>query len=81
METLKLLVRVIIFLLFTLTMTSCSSGWSVANYELTPQDTTVNTVFMEITSSDSVVHWYSGRVYDGSNWCYRHDDWEEVSRK
>ena len=45
METLKLLVRAIIFLLFTLTMTSCSSGWSVANYELTPQDTTVNTVF------------------------------------
>ena len=81
METLKLLARVTIFLFLTLIVSSCSSGWSVANYELTPQDTTTNTVFIEIISSDSVSHWYSDRINHGDNWCYRHSEWEIVRIK
>ena len=34
MEILKLLVRVIIFLLFIVTLTGCDSGWSVCGWEV-----------------------------------------------
>jgi len=34
METLKLLVRVTIFLLIILTLTGCDSGWSIAGWEV-----------------------------------------------
>ena len=81
METLKLLARATIFLFFTLIVSSCSSGWSVAGYELTPQDTSRNTVFIEIVSSDSVSHWYSDKINHGDNWCYRHSIWENVRIK
>tara|TARA_R110002020_G_scaffold123523_1_gene280060 strand:+ start:1011 stop:1256 length:246 start_codon:yes stop_codon:yes gene_type:complete len=81
MEILKLLARVTIFLFITLIVSSCSSGWSVAGYELTPQDTSRNTVFIEIVSSDSVSHWYSDKIYHGDNWCYRHGIWENVRIK
>tara|TARA_R110002033_G_scaffold148030_1_gene185256 strand:+ start:194 stop:439 length:246 start_codon:yes stop_codon:yes gene_type:complete len=81
MEILKLLARVTIFLFITLIVSSCSSGWSVGGYELTPQDTSRNTVFIEIMSSDSVSHWYSDRIYHGDNWCYRHSIWEDVRIK
>ena len=73
----KLFGGYLLFLLAVLMLamlTSCSSGWSVAGYELTPQDTSENTVFIEIVSSDSVSHWYS-------NWCYKHGIWEDVRIK
>jgi len=71
--------------LFTVTLpsvliASCTSGWSVGGYELTPSDT-MNTVFIEIVDTDSTVHWYHGRVNETSNWCYMHDEWEDVRVK
>jgi len=76
-----LLIRVMIFLLSIIMLKSCSPGWSVAGYELSPSDTTSNTVFVEIISSDSISHWYSDRINHGDNWCYRHGEWELVRIK
>lgn len=65
-------------LVLIFTNLSCSSGWSVAGYDISPSDTT-NTVFTEILSQpDSVKHWYQPKVYSGSNWCFRHNQWEDV---
>ena len=77
MEILKLLIRVIIFLLFTL-LKGCSQGWSVGNIQLTPQDTLVNTVFIEIMGIDSSLHYYHQRVYATQNWCWIHQQYEDV---
>jgi hypothetical protein len=78
MEALKLLVRVIISLLSMLMISSCSQGWSVGNYQITPQDTVTNTVFIEIMGVDSVMHYYHGRIYSESNWCWVHHQFEDV---
>ena len=78
MEILKLLVRVMTFLLITSGIPSCSQGWIVGNIPLTPQDTVTNTVFIEIMDADSTVHWFHGNISDYSNWCYRHQRLEEV---
>ena len=77
MEILKLLVRVMIFLLF-ITITGCGTGWSVGGYQITPQDTVSNTVFIEVMGIDSVLHYYHGRVYEESNWCWIHHQLEDV---
>ena len=70
----------LLVVLFLTTNFSCSSGWSIAGYELPPQDTTqTNTVFTEILSKpDSVTHWYHPKIHNGENWCYKHDKWENV---
>ena len=81
MEILKLLVRVMIFLLTIMGVQSCSQGWIVGNIPLTPQDTVTNTVFIEIVDADSTTHWYHGKIYDHSNWCYAHDEWEDIRIK
>ena len=60
--------------------TNCSQGWSISGIELTPSDTTTNTVFLEIVDVDSVEHWYHGNISD-YNWCYKHEQYEEVSVK
>tara|TARA_Y100000401_G_C8213777_1_gene169807 strand:- start:277 stop:498 length:222 start_codon:yes stop_codon:yes gene_type:complete len=73
MKTLTLLM---IFLLCT----NCSQGWSISGIELTPSDTTTNTVFLEIVDVDSVEHWYHGNISD-YNWCYKHEQYEEVMVK
>ena len=82
METLKLFVKKLAlpmtFLLCIAISLSCSSGWSVASYELTPLDTARNTIFIEIMSQDSTQHWYLKSIYNGSNWCHLHSSWEEV---
>ena len=80
MEILKLLIRVMIFLLF-ITMIGCGRGWSVGGYQITPQDTVSNTVFIEIMGTDSVVHYYHGKVYTSSNWCWLHHQFEDVSHE
>ena len=77
MENLKLLVRVIIFL-FLINILGCSQGWSVAGVQITPQDTVINTAFIEIISHDSTQHWYANKIYNGDNWCHLHDEWEYV---
>ena len=78
MEILKLLVRVMIFLLGILGMQSCNHGWIGGNIPLTPQDTVTNTVFTEIVDADSVTHWYHGNISSDTNWCYVHHDFEKV---
>ncbi len=81
MEILKLLVRVMIFLLIITGIPNCSQGWVVGSLPLTPQDTVTNTVFIEIVDADSTMHWYHGKIYEYSNWCYRHDEWEDIRIK
>ena len=80
MEILKLLVRVMILLLF-ITITGCGTGWSVGGYQITPQDTVSNTVFIEVMGADSVMHYYHGRVYTQSNWCWIHHQFEDVTNE
>ena len=74
----KLLVRVMGFLLCMSMTGGCSHGWSVAGYEITPQDTVTNTVFIEVMGVDSVLHYYHGKVYETSNWCWIHHQFEDV---
>jgi len=82
MEILKLLVRVMIFLLSIIVIQSCgSNGWIIASIPVTPQDTVTNTVFIEIVDADSSVHWFHGRISDHGNWCYKHQRIEEVEVK
>ena len=79
MEILKLLVRVMIFLLSMLMIQSCGSrGWIIANVPLTPQDTVTNTVFIEIVGADSSLHWYHGKISSDNNWCYKHQQFENI---
>ena len=72
------LVQVMIFLLFTLLSLNCSVGWSVGGWEITPTDT--NTVFIEIMDKDSILHYYHHRLYPTQNWCWIHNQYEDVVR-
>ena len=76
----RTLVRVITILLLT-SFLGCSQGWSVAGIVITPQDTVSNTVFIEIMGADSVVHYYHGRVYTKSNWCWLHNQFEDIEHE
>jgi hypothetical protein len=67
-------------LLLNLINISCSGGWSVGGYELTPADTTTNTVFIEIMDKDSTIHYYHDMVYEASNWCWLHQSFEDLKR-
>ena len=79
MEILQLLIRAMIFLLSIIIIQGCGNqGWVVANIPLTPQDTVTNTVFIEIMDADSTVHWYHGKVYEDSNWCFKHEEFEDI---
>ena len=78
MEILKLLVQAMIFLLSIITIQSCGSqGWIIGNIPLTPQDSVTNSVFIEIVDADSTMHWYHGNITN-YNWCYKHEEYEEV---
>jgi hypothetical protein len=73
----KTLIRLMIFL----SLTGCGNqGWIIANIPL-DQETNTNTVFIEIVDSDSVIHWYHGRIYEESNYCYKHQHYEDVKIK
>ena len=76
----RTLVRVITILLL-ISFVGCSQGWSVAGVQITPQDTVINTAFIEIISHDSTQHWYANKIYNGDNWCHLHDEWEYVEVK
>jgi hypothetical protein len=73
-------VRVMALILLT-SFLGCSQGWSVGGVVLTPQDTVQNTVFIELMGADSVVHYYHGRVYTRSNWCWLHHQFEDVEHE
>ena len=76
----RTLVRVMIILLLT-SFLGCSQGWSVGGVVLTPQDTVTNTVFIEIMDADSNMHYYHGRVYTRSNWCWLHHQFEDLEHE
>ena len=40
-------------------------------------DSSYSTIFNEIYDQDSVVHWYTS-IYNGTNWCYYHHQYEEL---
>jgi len=76
----RTLVRVMASILLT-SFLGCSQGWSVGGVALTPQDTVSNTVFIELMGADSVVHYYHGRIYTQSNWCWLHHQFEDVEHE
>ena len=77
-----MLVRVMMLLLSMNLFLQCGSqGWIVGNLPHTPQDTVQNTVFIEIVDADSVLHWYHGKIYESHNWCYIHDQLEDINIK
>ena len=76
----KTLVRVITILLLT-SFLGCGQGWSVGGVVLTPQDTVQNTVFIEIMDADSNMHYYHGKIYTKSNWCWLHHQFEDIARE
>jgi len=73
-------VRVMASILLT-SFLGCSQGWSVGGVALTPQDTVSNTVFIELMGADSVLHYYHGRVYTQSNWCWLHHQFEDIEHE
>jgi len=77
MEILKLLVQVIISLFSIFMSSSCTSGWSVGSFELSPEDSMYT--FLEVMDQDSTSHFYADRVrINSDNWCFTHNQWESV---
>ena len=76
----RALVRVMASILLT-SLLGCSQGWSLGGVALTPQDTVSNTVFIELMGADSVTHYYHGKVYTRSNWCWLHHEFEDVTHE
>jgi len=62
-------------------ISNCSPGWSVGDVQVTPVDSAFNTVFIEIMDADSVTHWYHGKINQSVNFCYLHDDFENITIK
>jgi len=73
--------KVVLAVLFTLlTNSSCTGGWSVAGWEITPSDSTHT--LQQILDQDSTIHIYEHPFLVGEdNWCFKHDLWEQVERK
>jgi len=76
-----LFMRILTLLMIYLLLTNCSQGWSVGGVQVTPSDTVANSVFIEVMDVDSVIHWYHGTINNQTNWCYKHDEWEEIRIK
>ena len=72
-----MLVQVIISLFSILMLSSCTSGWSVGSFELSPEDSMYT--FLEVMDQDSTSHFYADRVrINSDNWCFTHNQWESV---
>ena len=67
----------IAFILGAITCSACNSGWSVGGYQLTDAD---STVFHHIKDHTDEVHWYR-KIIEGENWCYKHEQYENVEVK
>ena len=76
----RILVRVTTILLLT-SFLGCSQGWSVGGVVLTPHDTVQNTVFIEIMDADSNMHYYHGNIYRTQNWCWLHNQFEDIAHE
>ena len=70
----------IIYLLSIFTHLNCSNGWSVVGLQLTPSDTTAHGALIEIIDVDGVLHYYHQRMYPTQNWCYLHQEFEDVKK-
>jgi len=66
--------------LILMTLSSCSTGWSVSDFEITPSNNQ-NTSYTIILDQDSTTHWYDGSIYVEENYCYKHHVWEDVKKK
>ena len=76
MEILKL-IQVIVSLFSILMLSSCTSGWSVGSFELSPEDSMYT--FLEVMDQDSTSHFYADKVrINSDNWCFTHNQWESV---
>ena len=62
--------------ILTVSILTCSSNWSIAGYELSPQDTTAFQ-WKAIVDSNAVQHLYADSVINGDNYCHYHG-WEHV---
>tara|TARA_R100000742_G_C4254706_1_gene72720 strand:- start:333 stop:578 length:246 start_codon:yes stop_codon:yes gene_type:complete len=56
---------------------SCNGQWSVGGYQLTDSD---STIFHHIKDHQDEVHWYRN-IIEGENWCYKHEEYENVEVK
>lgn len=73
----KMLVQVIVSLFGICMLSSCNNGWSVGNYDPSPEDSMY--AFVEIMDQDSTSHFYADRVkINSDNWCFTHSQWESV---
>ena len=75
----------LMILVIITTITGCKGNWSVANIDISPEDS-LYADFMIITDQDSTKHWYERTTVDngilvGENYCYRHNNWEVVRKK
>ena len=70
----------IIYLLSLFAHLNCSKGWSIMGYNLTDKDS-LDVVFIELMDSDSTMHYYIGKVYNQQNWCYLHQQFEDIVHK
>ena len=72
----------VVVIIFTIFILSACSGNSRS---ISPKDT-LYIDFMVITDQDSSEHWYEitttqGGILVGDNYCYRHNNWEDVRKK
>lgn len=74
----KTLVRVMASMLIT-SFLGCSQGWSVGGYQITPRDTVTNMAFIEVMGIDSSLHYYHNKIYETQNWCWIHNQFEDVN--
>ncbi len=71
------MIQVIISLFSILMLSSCTSGWSVGSFELSPEDSMYT--FLEVMDQDSTSHFYADKVrINSDNWCFTHNQWESV---
>ena len=71
------MIQVIVSLFSILMLSSCTSGWSVGSFELSPEDSMYT--FLEVMDQDSTSHFYADKVrINSDNWCFTHNQWESV---
>ena len=70
----KILIRVMGLMLIT-SFVGCNH---VGSLQVTPSDTVINTVFIEVMGADSSIHYYHNQIYKTQNWCWIHHQFEDV---
>ena len=67
----------LLFVLIAISSFINCKGSYFGGYSVNPDTTYNSTIFYEIYDQDSTIHWYV-YMYEGENWCYRHNRYEEV---